>query len=507
MFGTQRQRKARRHFHWFNGGSRPLSTGKPLGTRLHVETLEDRQLLSFGPPHNYLAGLTPVKVITADLRVNGIRDLVTINVEDGSVSALLGNGDGTFQDPIIRHLGVPGFPLDVATGDFDGDGLPDLVIAHGGHSVSILRGNGDGTFQDPVNVEVGITPYFVATGHFQGRKTDDIVVGETSTADRISVVLNQGDGTFAAPTLYDVGNLPFAVAVGDMRGNGVQDLVVTGYADSVGPGIVSVLLGNGDGTFKNVVRYQVNEELPRSVAIGDFRGTGVPDLVVTGKFARGFCVLLGNGDGTFQDSTEVLTRSSPYYVATGALDGSSTDGVAVWNVDKLGNPTTIGIYRSHGDGTFDQTDALPLPPENGVGVINTGLLADLRGDGFVDVVTLNPARNTVIVWLHNGVQSDPRGRSVPPGFTPAAIERTPAEVESATVGAEGNPLATSFDTSVAPVRISLPDLDAVHEAFRWDGTHEKLSLLRQALQSGLATSGDTGTLLGLEEPARADPPI
>jgi hypothetical protein len=160
---------------------------------------------------------------------------------DNTFSILIGNGDGTFQ-PRVDYATAK-FPSQVAVGDFNGDGKPDLAVTDGEgyyRNVSILMGNGDGTFQPPVD--------------------------------------------------YGAGNQPFGIAVGDFNGDGKPDLVTSNF------NTVSVLLGNGDSTFQKHVAYLAGFA---SVAVGDFNSDGAPDLVTNGE------ILLNTG-GTF-----VKLNSSP----------------------------------------------------------------------------------------------------------------------------------------------------------------------------------------------------
>src|SRR5205823_1725651 len=102
-------------------------------------------------------------------------------------------------------------------------------------------------------------------------------------------------GTFAA------GNSPFSVAVADVNGDGFPDLAVANYGTlPTRPGhTVSLLLGNGDGSFGTRQSFAAGS-LPRSVAVADVNGDGLPDLVVANARGNSVSVLLGNGDGSFQ---------------------------------------------------------------------------------------------------------------------------------------------------------------------------------------------------------------
>src|SRR5262245_57020125 len=140
-----------------------------------VEALEDRSVLSltFAPAVHYGAGTIPVSVAVGDFNGDGKPDLATANRDSGSVSVLLGKGDGTFQSAVNYGAGFS--PVRVAVGDFNGDGKQDLATANFlDLTVSVLLGQGDGTFQSAVHYAPGSTPTGVAVGDFNGDGKQDL---------------------------------------------------------------------------------------------------------------------------------------------------------------------------------------------------------------------------------------------------------------------------------------------------------------------------------------------
>jgi hypothetical protein len=160
-----------------------------------------------------------------------------------------------------------------------------------------LLGNGDGTFQAAENYDVGGNPDSVAVGDFTGNGKLDLAVANF-LSNTVSILLGNGDGTFQSASSYSVGFGPDAVAVGNFNRDGHLDLAVAnqGFFSTSGgnilpgPGTVSVLLGNGDGTFQPAHNYAVGAE-PSAVAVGAFTGSGFSDLAVT--TIGGVTVLLG----------------------------------------------------------------------------------------------------------------------------------------------------------------------------------------------------------------------
>ena len=141
-----------------------------------------------------------------------------------------------------RDFDVGSFPQSVAVGDFNGDGVQDLAVANAVvpyGTVSVLLGNGDGTFQAPLNFRAGVSPSSVAVGDFNGGGVEDLAVASRDSYD-VSVLLGNGDGSFQAARNFGAGNGPVSVAVGDFNGDGVQGLAVA----NAGSANVSVLINN-----------------------------------------------------------------------------------------------------------------------------------------------------------------------------------------------------------------------------------------------------------------------
>src|SRR5229473_3580212 len=177
--------------------------------------------VSFVIRDEYAVGSYATSVVVGDFNGDGVLDLAAANWSSASVSVLMGVGDGTFAPE--RRFAVGNQPVSLTVGDFNGDGVLDLAAGisdSGFGSVSVLLGLGDGTFSAQGHFAVGGGPSSVVVGDFNGDGILDVVVG---TGGGVSVMLGVGDGTFAAPSYYWLG-MGRSVAVGDFNGDGVLDL-------------------------------------------------------------------------------------------------------------------------------------------------------------------------------------------------------------------------------------------------------------------------------------------
>ncbi len=215
------------------------------------------------------------------------------------------------------------------------------------------------------------------------------MVTANSGDDTVSVLLGAGDGTFSSVTSYGVGSGPCAGTVGDFNGDGKLDVVT---ADNANPnGDVTVLLGNGDGTFQPAKRTPVPN--PYAMAVADLDGDGKLDVVVTGSlhFVATMFILLGNGDGTFRQGATYPTGPLPIAVVLADVNG---DGILdVILADQVSNDTWV--FLGNGDGTFQN------PQTYAAGLCPLGLaVGDLNRDGQRDLVTANYCSDDVSVLLH-----------------------------------------------------------------------------------------------------------
>jgi hypothetical protein len=247
-------------------------------------------------------------IIAGDLNGDGKTDLVILSWNGYStsyVTSLLGNGDGTFAAPQTGvafnqgAVGGDGVPGSLTAADFNGDGKMDVAVvgdyvSSGG--VTILLGKGDGTFTAAgANLDLGAGFGLIATGDLNGDGIPDLVATNYFDPGGAMIFLGKGDGTFTTATTLPIDRFPSSVLVGDFNGDGTLDLAI-GYS-----GAVTVFLGKGDGTFNQASGSPVTGA-GLSLVAGDFNHDGKVDLAGVDNYNDQIDLFLGAGDGTFTET-------------------------------------------------------------------------------------------------------------------------------------------------------------------------------------------------------------
>ena len=352
---------------------------------------------AFRTSAQYSVAALTTAIVVADFNGDGKLDLAVVNTPSvydtpGTVSILLGNGDGTFKAPVTYPAGNS--PFGLVAGDLTGDGKPDLVVTNGvGNGMySVLLGNGDGSFQPPVTYNL---PWLnsgnaLLADFNHDKKLDLAILGNGG----VCVLPGNGNGTFRSEICSltpQIGENSLAAA--DLNNDGNLDLALTSF-DS---GVV-VMLGNGDGTFQAPVQYTAGNE-PVFVAIEDFNGDGKLDLAVANAGSTqdfftlgGVSILLGNGDGTFQPATNYLAGYDPSFVAAGHLTRGGPPTVVTANLDS----NNISVL-SAAAGAFPLTASFAAG-----GFPNFVISADFNGDGQPDAAVANSQSNNISILLGAG---------------------------------------------------------------------------------------------------------
>ncbi len=250
-----------------------------------------------------------LQIVLADFNRDGNTD-IALGCSDGTnggLLILLGNGDGSFLNPVLYSTGDV---ASIAMGDFNSDGLLDFAVTDNSQqNVTFFTGNGDGTFtKEPTVLSTHAVTRGVVVADFNQDGKDDIAYAVASAVPGsrlfdLYVALGNGDGTFqqsATPVASQIGEF---LTSGDTNADNKADVIAATITEP-GGGLIGnslfVLLGNGDGTFQSPVAY--TSDIPSDPHLADVNGDGIPDIIAGGS--TGALVYQGNGDGTFQPYQE-----------------------------------------------------------------------------------------------------------------------------------------------------------------------------------------------------------
>jgi uncharacterized membrane protein len=359
------------------------------------------------------SGYNPYSVAIADVNGDGKPDLIIANEQQsktdpaGSISVMLGKDDGTFH-PAVNYSSGGDSAYSISVADVNGDGKLDLVVANGclgtdcsTGSVGVLLGKGDGTFEKVRTYSSGAASVFgshVAVGDLNGDGKLDLAVATTGTTccseGVIGILLGNGDGTFKKAKTYATGGFDAIgwVEIADVNGDKKPDLVVANYCATEcsyppAEGSVGVLLGKGDGTFKAVKTYPSGGDGAVSVAVADLNKDGKPDILVA--------------------------NCGPEACGPGSPGGN------------------VGVLMGNGNGTFKPV--VNYPAANSPFDV---VAADVNGDGKLDIVvsnwgTPNASTNdgavTILAGKGNGTfrpaQTFPSGGAEAPAVAVADVNK------------------------------------------------------------------------------------
>jgi len=329
----------------------------------------------------------PSSLAAADLNGDGRADLVA--VVDGRLAVFLNDGTGRFQPPVALATGAGPFTL----GDFDGDGHVDIAFANQtAYVVQVFSGNGDGTFRPPRTLAVPSPAYLldVAAGDFDGDGATDLAV----MLDQFTIGVHlQRQGALSESPVLSSGPPGYQLLALDFNRDGRTDLLK--YDAQFGGSTLYSLVSEGDGTFSwsdsgiSAGGYHLQYEL----AVGDFDGDGYPDVAVvnSGNGYPATLHLFRNGSGGFVESA-VLTLERRYGgVRVADFDGDGRPEIAVTLNDPVYGPELL-VYRSPDASRlflasrqeFPNTAPQDLYPPSEI-------VADFEGDGLRDLILWRPA--------------------------------------------------------------------------------------------------------------------
>ena len=311
---------------------------------------------------------------------NGINQIFTTAIDEAVIAQSV---PPPAQFRPAANYGVGTSPTGLVAGDFNGDGKRDIATVNSGsNTLSILLGNGDGTFQPSTSFSTGalsscVVGCSVAAGDVNGDGKLDLVVGNGGDST-VSVLLGNGDGTFQAAKKIATPNIaPFGIVLADFNHDGRLDIAFA----TAGSNSAAVMLGNGDGTFQAPITYQ-SGPFTTALAVGEFDGDAAPDLAVTNSSGGTISILKGNGDGTFQTAALYPVGSGSSSIAVGDLNRDNAADVVTAN----SSSGTVSVLLGKGQGTFQPAVNYSVLPSAFGPEPYSVAIQDMNGDGRPDLI-------------------------------------------------------------------------------------------------------------------------
>jgi len=338
---------------------------------------------TFRSAMDYGAGNEPVDTAQGDLDGDGWIDLVVAHRTGSELSILFGLGDGRFET--AEGVAAGPDPDLVRLTDLDGDGDPDLVVRNGsGLGLTTLTNDGTGGFTGLTDHDFGFRPGTVVLGDLEGDGFPDLVLTDEPSGT-LAVVLNGRDGSFVEPRFFPASSESSACVLADLDGDFDLDIAVDDRA-----GLVHILINDGAANFTTGTAAAA--VLARGLAAGNLDGDRYPDLAVGRNMSNRVSILLNNGDGTFRPAGEASAADNMTGILARDMNG---DGFTDLLAASAGSEE-VAFLPGLGDGSFGETAHLPL---NGA---PSGLsVGDFNGDHAPDVVLAMAGENVVTVLLNS----------------------------------------------------------------------------------------------------------
>jgi hypothetical protein len=411
--------------------------------------------------------------------------------------------DSTWRGYNTMITGVNIFPKAFQLTDLDNDGDSDVVVAQGifGNAFSVLINQGNGFYSQPVQVATQLSGLGIAAGDFNNDGKKDVVVsntGQNYEGTTVSIFFGNGNGTFGTPVNISVGAGPAGITTADFNNDGKLDFAVANYG-FIGQGTtVSVVLGNGNGTFQSQLIFPAGNG-PTNLKAGKLNGDNLPDLVVSNENGN-MNVLMNSGGNNFSGRIE-YTPPSPINGGANDIDLADLDNdgdldIALANGGfSNGDYAEVAVFKNNGSGVF----GIPVRVQSVIfsdAAVDISI-ADLNGDGWKDLVfTSRSARTTdgYVISLNNGSG----------GFLPAVLHSAGQSTALVMTGDADNDgitdVLTGDDYSMqvtfhknygnalfpSPARYSIPNITGSLDAADIDGDGD-LDVLTSA--SGIAAIG------------------
>jgi hypothetical protein len=372
-----------------------------------------------------------------DLNSDGRLDLLGAHQDEGTLSILMQEADGSFASPLEYPAGIE--PRAIAPTDLDGDGDLDLAIANFTNGVRIQWNLDQGAFDNfvPATMPVGNAPQAVAIGLVNGDLRPDIVVVNRDS-DSISVLHNIPTGGFVRVDYY-TGDAPQDIALADLNGDGHTDIAVARPGRDRDYGDIAIHLNTGLGTFTPAA-YIVSIEEPSSIALADMDADGDMDIAVAGLEGESAVLL---NDGAAQFTTHATIPVGARNIAFNDMDGNGVPDVVLVDYQFL------TVVLAQADLTFAEPQSYELSS------FLYGIeLVDLNGDSALDVVVSAQSPNSIHIFFNVGNGT----------LAPAMIlgtDGTPTKLKLADLDLDGDLEILAYDHSQRHVSIFRNEGNAV----------------------------------------------
>ncbi|MFP5235953.1 MAG: FG-GAP-like repeat-containing protein [Acidobacteriota bacterium] len=395
--------------------ARPATQSRKQAVERHFESISPQPRPQFG-------GAVPGSALLARHRSGGAQ--LQARVRAALMARPQAQSGSAASPGILFRPAIPAgaLPTSVVTGDFNGDGKMDFIVANGiTNDLWLYLGNGDGTFQLPriIPLSKGLSPVGLATASLRNNGILDLVVAETDSST-VGVLFGNGDGTFGYETEYELPEPPESIVIDDFNHDGkldiaaVMDTVITPASNQIP--YIALLNGDGTGSFGSpVITYKDSYYITAwNIASGDVNGDGLPDLLITGPGWENSQIYLNSGGGTFKAGQTLIANDSFRSLLDGRLADVNGDGCLDGVVADAW--TFVWIFPGDCSGNFGTPTQIQMGDSNAAVRV-----ADVNGDGKPDIVTsglpaLNPelgflAGNTLNIALGDGKGNFTVGRN------------------------------------------------------------------------------------------------
>jgi len=393
------------NFNWYTNGPVSITTADVTGDGwpdvLAATGTSDQWYLvpgngsgGFAAPRRFRAGQNPSSMQAADLDGDGDFEVTVVCAQSMGACVYTNPGDGSFVQPPVIDMTDPGlapaFPTNLEAGDIDGDGDLDLVCGFRAdfaeqHGLSVRRNLGNGTFSPIQTYTSSPYPVHVRLRDINGDRRPDIIFQDGNGAIRAR--MNTGGGAFGSMVSLTSNYIEGFFDLWDVDADGDLDIVMTGFFE------IKVALNSGNGTFGGQITTAL-QDWATNLGMGDFDGDGFYDILTDSGAQGSARIAFGLGNGRFQGGFDVPAGRDVRAFTSGDFDRNGViDFATIYNLDEKG----MGVRRGRGNGDFH----ILRTYHGSYGFTDhtsRARLADVDGDGEVDVLAANFSAQDASLW-------------------------------------------------------------------------------------------------------------